>query len=209
MAACDSSRKLVCVLYVCLVCVIWELPYAIRRGLQLRNNQDRFPRSFRSLVWPWTHAYPSPPQMFHTPWDAREERDRQAERKTESGRQRDRETERGNQKENKREKERRERKGVVEGDARGFKVTVYLRYVRAFWVWASERESERVTERVHKYAYHDTQTHILDRVFSRAETLYNQARRTCFCQCHLLIFRILHRVLAWYLILFLTWYLWL
>ena len=72
--------------------------------------------------------------MFHTPWDAREERDRQAERKTESWRQRDRATERGNHTENKREKDRRVRKGVVEGEAREFKGTVCLRYVRAFCV---------------------------------------------------------------------------
>jgi hypothetical protein len=70
---------------------------------------------------------------------------------------------------------------------------------------ASDRDSERVRWRVHKYTtYHDTQTHILDRVFSRAETLHDRARHTCFCQCHLLIFRILHRVLACSLILFPT-----
>ncbi len=139
-----------------------------------------------------------------TPPGMREKRatDRQRERQRQGDR--DREPERKQERE-----ERRERKGVVEGEEREFKVTVCLRYVRAFCVWASDRESERVRERGHKYAYHDTQTHILDRVFSRAETLYNRARHTCFCQCHLLIFRILNRVLACYLILFPTWYLWL
>jgi hypothetical protein len=78
--------------------------------------------------------------MFHTPWDAREESDRQAERKTETGRQR--------QGTRKKTRERREKREERCGGGGGKRIQSYCVFaVCARFLCVSERQRERESER--------------------------------------------------------------
>ena len=80
--------------------------------------------------------------MFHTPWDAREESDGQAERKTETGRPRDRDRE----PESKQETEREKREARCGGGG-GKRIQSYCVFaVCARFLCVSDRQRERATE---------------------------------------------------------------